>query len=38
VPQDNPIIPFFRKLHEERLISRRAYEKISWKNAVRLLA
>jgi uncharacterized protein len=38
VPQENPIIPFFRRLQEERLISRGAYEKIAWKNAAKLLA
>ena len=36
-PQDTPILPYFRKLKEERLISDDAHEKITWKNAVRLL-
>ena len=30
-------VPFFHGLREEKKISRRAWEKIAWKNAVRLL-
>jgi len=37
VPQENPIVPYFRKLKAEKLISEEAYEKITWKNANRLL-
>ena len=37
VPQENPIVPYFRKLKEEKLIAEDAYEKITWKNANRLL-
>ena len=37
VPQKLPIVPYFKKLEEDRLISREAYEKIAWKNALRLL-
>jgi hypothetical protein len=37
VPQNLPIVPYFRKLKEERLISAEAYEKIAWKNAANLL-
>jgi len=36
VPQDLPQIPFFKKLKAEKLISKEAYEKITWKNAVKL--
>ncbi len=36
VPQDLPIVPYFRRLNDERLISGAAYEKIAWKNAARL--
>ena len=35
--QDVPQIPFFRRVGAERLISREAYEKITWRNANRLL-
>ncbi len=35
--QELPIVPFFRKLAEEKLITEEAYEKITWKNAKRLL-
>jgi len=38
VPQELPIVPFFSKLKHEKLISNEAYEKITWKNASRLLA
>jgi uncharacterized protein len=37
VEQDLPIVAYFLKLKEQRLISEGAYEKITWKNAVRLL-
>ena len=37
-PQDNPIVPYFEKLKQEKLISAEAYEKITWKNADKLLA
>jgi len=36
-PQDLPIVPYFRKLKEEKLIAEDAYEKITWRNANRLL-
>ncbi len=36
VPQDLPQIPFFKRLKTEKLISKEAYEKISWRNAVNL--
>ena len=35
--QETPIVEYFRKLREEKLISTEAYEKITWKNAVELL-
>ena len=35
--QDAPIVPYFRKLKDEKLISQEAYDKITWKNADRLL-
>jgi len=37
VPQELPIVDFFRKIEEEKLISEAAYEKITWRNANRLL-
>lgn len=37
-PQELPIVPYFQKLKAERLISDQAYEKITWKNADRLLS
>lgn len=37
VPQELPIVSYFKKLKEQRLISEEAYEKITWKNAVHLL-
>ncbi|MDD4143319.1 MAG: amidohydrolase family protein [Prolixibacteraceae bacterium] len=37
VPQELPIVPYFRKLKEEKLISAEAYEKIARTNAERLL-
>ena len=37
VPQDLPIVPYFQKLKAEQLISGEAYEKITWKNAARIL-
>lgn len=37
VPQDLPIVAYFKKLKAEKRISDDAYEKITWKNADRLL-
>jgi len=37
VPQELPIVDYFEKLKEERLIAEEAHEKITWKNAARLL-
>jgi len=37
VPQKLPIVPYFRELREKRLISAAAHEKITWRNADRLL-
>jgi predicted TIM-barrel fold metal-dependent hydrolase len=37
VPQKLDIVPYFEKLKRERLISTDAYEKITWKNANRVL-
>jgi len=37
VPQELPLVPYFNKLREEKLICREAYDKITWKNANRLL-
>jgi hypothetical protein len=37
VPQNTPLVPFFRRLKTEKLISETAYEKIAWRNAVKLL-
>ena len=37
VPQKLPIVEYFRKLEAEKLISQSAYEKITWRNANRLL-
>jgi predicted TIM-barrel fold metal-dependent hydrolase len=37
VPINLPIVPYFRKLKKEKLISETAYEKITWKNATKLL-
>jgi len=37
VPQELPIVSYFLKLKEEKLISQEAYEKITWQNANRLL-
>ena len=36
-PQETPIVEYFMKLKEEELISEAAYEKITWRNADRLL-
>ena len=36
-PQENPIVAYFQKLDRDRLISREAWEKITWRNANRLL-
>ena len=35
--QELSIVGFFEKLRVEKLISKKAYEKITWKNAVKLL-
>lgn len=35
--QEHPIVPYFHKLKAEKLISDEAFEKITWKNANRLL-
>lgn len=35
--QDVPIVPFWRDVREKKLISMDAYEKLSWKNANRVL-
>lgn len=37
VPQQLPIVDYFRKLQAEKLISPAAYAKITWQNANRLL-
>jgi predicted TIM-barrel fold metal-dependent hydrolase len=37
VPQELPIVEYFRNLKAEKLISDDAYEKITWRNANRLL-
>lgn len=37
VAQELPIVPYFKKLKEQRLISEEAYNKITWKNASHLL-
>jgi len=37
VPQELPEVGYFRKLKADSLISMEAYEKITWKNAARLL-
>lgn len=36
-PQSLPVVDYFAKLKAERLISAEAYEKITWRNANRLL-
>ena len=36
-PQELPIVAYFRKLQEEKLIPPAAHEKITWRNANRLL-
>jgi len=36
-PQELPIVDYFGQLREERLISEDALEKITWKNATRVL-
>lgn len=36
-PQDLPIVPYFRRLREEKLVSTEALDKICWRNANRLL-
>jgi len=38
VPQELPIVDYFKKLKSERLISEEAYEKITWRNSARLLS
>jgi predicted TIM-barrel fold metal-dependent hydrolase len=37
VVQELPQVPYFKKLKEEKLISEGAFEKITWKNASKLL-
>ncbi len=37
VAQELPIVPYFEKLKSERRISAEAYEKITWRNAAKLL-
>lgn len=37
VPQELPIVDYFEKLRAGRLISEEAYEKITWRNADRVL-
>ena len=37
VPQELPVVDYFRRLRAEKRISEEAYEKITWKNADRLL-
>jgi uncharacterized protein len=37
VPQKLPIVDYFRTLKRDKLISEEAYEKITWRNANRLL-
>lgn len=38
IQQDLPQVPFFKRLKEEKLISKEAYEKIAWKNAAKLFS
>jgi len=35
--QELPIVPYFKKLRDEKLISAEAHEKITWRNANRVL-
>jgi len=37
VSQELPIVDYFQKIKQEGLISETAYEKITWRNAARLL-
>ena len=37
VDQELPLVPYFKRLKEKKLISDEAHEKITWKNANRLL-
>lgn len=37
IPQDTPIVGYLRQLAQEGAISQAAYEKITWRNAARLL-
>jgi hypothetical protein len=37
VSQNTPLVPFFKRLKAEKLISEEAYEKIAWRNAAKLL-
>ena len=37
VPQETPIVGFFQRLKQEGMISNAAHEKITWRNAARLL-
>jgi predicted TIM-barrel fold metal-dependent hydrolase len=36
VPQETPIVEYFRQLKQESLISSDAYERIAWRNAAKL--
>ena len=37
VPQELPIVEFFKRIKEQNFISQEAFEKISWANAAKLL-
>lgn len=37
IPQELPIVDFFQRLQDEKLLSQEAYKKITWMNANRLL-
>ena len=37
VPQELPIVEYFQQIRRDGLISVSAYEKITWKNATKLL-
>jgi len=37
VPQELPIVSYFRQLRDESLIPREVHEKIAWRNATRIL-
>jgi hypothetical protein len=38
IPQETPIVGWFREIREQGLIREAAHEKIAWRNAARLLA